>query len=231
MDNKPTETGLIKFTFATTSLPPTLKIGYESVKVRPYIPLPLRCHNCHRLGYITKACKSPKLCSNCSSVDHTTEKEECSNNKFCINCRNDVSDEHNHSPIDKSCPPFIKQKEITAIKVTEKVDFKEAIKIYHSRHIHKPTSYEKIAANQKTTSTKDQNNENSANHKTRHQQRPIRNYDDILSDELEPSTSRTATHRRPVTECESGTKTWRSTELMPTSKRSPKKTSQNQTVS
>jgi len=97
---------------------------------------------------------------NCSSVDHTTDKEECSNNKFCINCRNDVNDEHNHSPIDKSCPAFIKQKEITAIKVTEKVDFKEAIKIYNSRHIHKPTSYAKMAANQKTTSTQEQNKEN-----------------------------------------------------------------------
>jgi len=131
-----------------------------------------------------------------TNYDHTTDKEECSNNKFCINCRNDVSDEHNHSPIDKSCPAFIKQKEITAIKVTEKVNFKEAIKIYHFRHIHKPTSYAKIAANQKTTSTQEQNNENSANHKTQHQQRHIRNYDDILSG--------TATHRRPVTECESG---------------------------
>jgi len=68
-------------------------------------------------------------------------------------------------------------------------------------HIHNPTSYVKIAANQKTTSTQDQNNESSANHKTQHQQRPIRNYDDILNDELEPSTSSTATHRRPVTEC------------------------------
>jgi len=32
----------------------------------------------------------------------------------------------------------------------------------------------------------------------------FRNCEDILSDEMEPSTSRTATHRRPVTECESG---------------------------
>jgi len=154
-----------------------------------------------RIGITKSKCFFINPQANCSSVDHTTDKEECSNNKCCINCRNDVNDEKNHSPIDKSCPAFIKQIEITAIKVTEKVDFKEAIKIYHSMHIHNPTSYVKIAANQKTTSTQDQNNESSANHKTQHQQRPIRNYDDILNDELEPSTSSTATHRRPVTEC------------------------------
>lgn len=66
-DNKfmPSETVLIIITFATHKLPEQLRIGYEAVRVRPYIPQPLRCRNCLRFGHPTAACKSIETCTNC----------------------------------------------------------------------------------------------------------------------------------------------------------------------
>ncbi|XP_037816097.1 uncharacterized protein LOC119606601 [Lucilia sericata] len=42
VNNKIEETGLIIITFGSTTLPTELNIGYERVKIRTYIPLPLR---------------------------------------------------------------------------------------------------------------------------------------------------------------------------------------------
>jgi len=148
-NNELKETGLIIITFASLTLPETMMIGYEKVNIRPYIPLPLRCRNCLRLGHPTTACKSNTLCNNCSAEKHTSNDETCANDKFCINCKYDLPT-NKHSPIDKTCPAFIKQKELTSIKTLEKVDHKTAIKIYYTRHIHQPALYSTISAEQPT---------------------------------------------------------------------------------
>ncbi|KAH8250661.1 hypothetical protein KR032_012125, partial [Drosophila birchii] len=127
--NELKETGLIIITFASLTLPESIMIGYEKVNVRPYIPLPLRCRNCLRLGHPTTACKSTALCNNCSAEKHTTLEESCNNEKFCINCKYDTPT-NTHSPMDKTCPTFIKHKKLTSIKTLEKVDHKTALKIY-----------------------------------------------------------------------------------------------------
>lgn len=65
------ETGLIIITFATPNLPEQLFIGYERVKIRPYIPSPLRCYKCFRYGHITKICNNEQICPHCSICSHT----------------------------------------------------------------------------------------------------------------------------------------------------------------
>jgi len=128
------ETGLITITFSTHKLPESLRIGYEYVPVRPYIPLPLKCKKCLRFGHPTPICKSKETCNNCSEEQHTKENEKCNNPKNCLNCKNNAEVDPNHSPLDRKCPTFLKQQELIAIKTTEKVDHKTALNIYHSRH-------------------------------------------------------------------------------------------------
>ena len=60
------ETGLIIITLATLNLPEYINIGYEKVKLRPYIPYPLRCRNCLRFGHTTNSCRNNKVCPNCA---------------------------------------------------------------------------------------------------------------------------------------------------------------------
>ncbi|KAH8275933.1 hypothetical protein KR026_002586, partial [Drosophila bipectinata] len=145
-DNNKAQTGLIILTFGTVTLPKRLWIGYESVQVRPYIPPPMRCYNCLRFGHTTTACKSPKVCSNCAEKEHIQNNETCTNTKTCINCKYEDDETKHHNAMDKSCPSFIKQKEITAIKTLEKVDHKTARIIYNTRHIHPLNSYAQKAA-------------------------------------------------------------------------------------
>ena len=150
VDNNTTliETGLITITFTAHKLPESIKIGYESVRVRPYIPLPLRCKKCLRFGHPTPICKSSETCHNCSQQKHTNENELCRNEKTCLNCKNNPETDHQHSPLDRNCPTFLKQQELTAIKTTEKVDHKTALTIYANRHGQKlRTSYASTLAN------------------------------------------------------------------------------------
>jgi len=115
------ESGPLTDTFESTTLPETMMIGYERVKVRPHTPRPLKCRNCLKLGHPTKACKKPKICTN-----------ECDKQKF------------NHSIVDKKCHSFINQKEITTIRTLQKVDHKTSTRIYNMLHIHQSTPYSKI---------------------------------------------------------------------------------------
>lgn len=145
-NNKKTETGLIILSFATITLPDKLWIGYEVINIRPYIPPPMRCFNCLRFGHPSVYCKSPKICAHCSEKEHTKEDEPCTNTQTCINCKYEDDETKHHNAMDKSCPAFIKQKELTAIKTIQKVDHKTARLIYNTRHTHPPMPYALKAA-------------------------------------------------------------------------------------
>lgn len=140
------DTGLVILTFASVSTPENIKIGYESVKVRAYIPPPLRCNNCFRFGHISNACRNSKLCINCASDFHTNPDSDktCSFDKNCVNCKDAKLPDSNHSSIYRGCPIFVKQQEIQAIKTLEKVDVKKAISIYNSRHAHDGPMYSSV---------------------------------------------------------------------------------------
>jgi len=75
--------------------------------------------------------KALKLAKNCSETKHTNEGERCENTQTCLNCKNNPEIDNQHSPLDRKCPTFLKQQELTAIKITEKVDHKTALNIYH----------------------------------------------------------------------------------------------------
>ena len=40
-------------TFNTSDLPERLRVGFHILKVRPYIPSPMRCYKCQRFGHIS----------------------------------------------------------------------------------------------------------------------------------------------------------------------------------
>lgn len=129
------ETGLIIFTFSTPELPLNINIGYEKIPMRPYIPLPMKCRNCHRYGHLAKFCKNSIICANCGCPPHTDENNPvCLNKPMCINCNENELEEKNHSSNDKKCPIFIKQKEIQAIKITQKVDIRTALQTCNVRN-------------------------------------------------------------------------------------------------
>ena len=108
-------------TFQTYRMPSTIKAGWLNFKVKPYIPSPLRCFHCHMYGHSIQKCKKrinqePSICVNCGKNSHG----ECEENPKCINC-GDL-----HPASSKNCTRFLYEKEVQAIRVIEKVSFKEA---------------------------------------------------------------------------------------------------------
>lgn len=113
----------ILITFDTPTPPEFLTIGYyERVKVRLYVPQPLRCFNCSKFGHTANRCRFQAICRNCSELktkDHKCQRTICSN---CYSVE--------HAAWDKTCPKFVEEKEIQTIKTTYKIPYAEARKMY-----------------------------------------------------------------------------------------------------
>lgn len=118
------ETALCILTFKRSLLPNSIKFGFHSVLVKPYIPNPLRCLNCFRFGHTRKNCKSERVCAQCSASFH--EPESCLTGSRCVNCKGA------HSNWNKECPQYIREMGIQTIKIQEKLSYFEAKKRYDS---------------------------------------------------------------------------------------------------
>lgn len=113
--------GLI-LTFNLPSLPEFIKAGYLNIKVRQYVPNPLRCRKCQVFGHSKNRCQNTQSCDICSlSDDHPLP---CVNEKKCVNCGG------SHPSFDKKCNVYIKEAEIMYIKTMEKVSYFEAKRRY-----------------------------------------------------------------------------------------------------
>lgn len=117
-DGKEIQTKHLILTFGSSILPETIEAGYIKLKVRPYIPNPLRCFKCQRFGHSSQNCRGRSTCAKCSATEHPSES--CENAAHCVNCDGD------HAAYSRSCPSWKREKEIVAIKVKENISFKEA---------------------------------------------------------------------------------------------------------
>ena len=114
-------------TFSTALHPSEISIAYLKVKVRTYIPNPMRCFKCNRFGHTKQFCKSAATCAKCTSLEHSSE--DCSSNRpLCINCR------ESHAAYSKECCKWKEEKEILTIKVKNNISFAEARKQYRLAH-------------------------------------------------------------------------------------------------
>ncbi|KAF0298468.1 Nucleic-acid-binding protein from mobile element jockey [Amphibalanus amphitrite] len=134
-------TNNIILTFDSTDLPSEIRVGYVKVRVRPFVPAPMRCFRCQRFGHTKDNCRGRPTCSKCASQDHTDETCD-SETPRCVNCGEGQTP---HSAYDRSCPAYVKEKEIMTIKATRNLSFKEAREVYNQSH--PKTSYaQKMAA-------------------------------------------------------------------------------------
>ena len=81
-DNARKPTNTFVFTFSTTVLPSTVKIGFIPVlpttvkigfiqaKVDVYNPNPLRCYQCQIFGHYAHKCGRQAVCANCGMPEH-----------------------------------------------------------------------------------------------------------------------------------------------------------------
>ena len=120
----------VVLTFNSVDLPKEVTVGYLKVKVRPYTPSPMRCFRCLRFGHTRDFCKNRATCGRCAATDHTSS--DCTAETLrCINC--DAS-QTPHDAFDLSCPELLREKEIMALKVSERLTFREARDRYNATH-------------------------------------------------------------------------------------------------
>lgn len=124
VDGKPTPSGVILLSFDSYNLPTKIDVSWHSVKVREYIPNPMRCKMCQLLGHTTKWCKNQPICVGCSLPPH--QPDDCTR-IMCANC----SEQHPSSS--NECKKFKQAKDILAIKTKNKCSMMEARNIYRTQ--------------------------------------------------------------------------------------------------
>ena len=130
-DGKTVKTGLAFVTFGVRELPEFLNVGLLRIRVRPYIPKPMRCYACHKYGHLSKHCniKDTPKCYNCNDNKHIhTREDRCKNESYCINCK-----ETGHNSYNRNCQEYKRQIEILTIKVKENISMAEAVKRYNTK--------------------------------------------------------------------------------------------------
>ncbi|GBN70432.1 hypothetical protein AVEN_199369-1, partial [Araneus ventricosus] len=111
----------IILTFNSTKLPSTIKAGFLSCPVKPYIPNPIRCFNCQRFGHSKAVCRGRLTCSKCSVIGHSAN--DCTSDPKCKNCS------QAHTADSKLCPQFKTEKKIQELRVRKNISYLEAKKL------------------------------------------------------------------------------------------------------
>ncbi len=149
-DGKKENTNTFILSFGTPNLPKFINAGYLRLPVSTYIPNPLRCFKCQRYGHHQTKCRGKMTCQRCSEEGH--DNKECHGPLLCKNCKG------SHPANSKTCPTWIKEKEIIKIKTERNIPFPEARRLCELRNAAGPVTYARAAAassaNKPTASTK-----------------------------------------------------------------------------
>ncbi|GFX96293.1 uncharacterized protein TNCV_2291811 [Trichonephila clavipes] len=92
--------------------------------VRPYIESAAMLSN-PEIWCSKTVCRGQSPCSRCAEVGH--DSADCKAKERCVNCKGD------HSSFSRSCPTWLLEKEITAVKIKDKISYPEARRVVSSR--------------------------------------------------------------------------------------------------
>ncbi|KAI2655997.1 Nucleic-acid-binding protein from mobile element jockey [Labeo rohita] len=103
------------------SMPKKIRMGYLSYDVREYIPAPLRCFKCQRMGHTAGQCKGKPRCARCGG-EHEYGKCGKDAKIKCCNCGGE------HSAAFGGCPVQRQAREIQKYKISNPVSYADAAK-------------------------------------------------------------------------------------------------------
>lgn len=96
----------MKILFASGKLPSHIKAGLVRYPVRPFVPRPLQCHKCFKIGHVQGFCTRDLVCAKCGGNHHV---DSCESQAYrCPNCNGE------HLATDKGCPSL--KNEVKALK-------------------------------------------------------------------------------------------------------------------
>ncbi|GFR29982.1 uncharacterized protein TNCT_601281 [Trichonephila clavata] len=124
-------------TFSMPDLPQYVKASYLRCPVREYIPNPLRCFYCQRYGHSKNVCRGQPTCSRCGEAGH--DSNDRNKKEHCVNCKGE------HPAYSRTCPSWKQEKEITTVKIKNKISYPEAQRVVSSRTPISGISYANVA--------------------------------------------------------------------------------------
>ena len=104
-----------------TSLPATVLVGWDRVRVKKLQPRPRRCYCCQGYGHIASECTKNPVCSRCGQ-EHEDEEEDCNEEPHCAACGGP------HTATDKQCPKWQQEKKVMKIRREQKLSYSDAVK-------------------------------------------------------------------------------------------------------
>ncbi|CAH1107164.1 unnamed protein product [Psylliodes chrysocephalus] len=118
-EGKLVDTPIHILTFNTPKLPQQVKAAFYNLKVRQFIPSPLRCFKCQGFSHTATRCTKEQICV-CGKSLHVGS--QCQPPVKCINCKGD------HSARSKDCPIYKQEVAIQEIKAKENISYTDARK-------------------------------------------------------------------------------------------------------
>lgn len=111
----------VRTCFKSSTLP-TFITGYGCrFTVEPYTFPVSQCSGCWKFGHHVRACPTKKIiCPKCGDKHPNCETHEYK----CVNCKG------NHMALNKTCPMFVKEKEIRSIMTKQSCSYRKALSIY-----------------------------------------------------------------------------------------------------
>lgn len=107
-------------TFATLKLPTHLYLGYERIKVEPYV---VRCFKCQIFGHVAKYCTRQKKCSSCGNDHDVSDCAKKVTEVECFRCGG------SHSASSPKCPHYKSESKIQLLRSNHDMAYSEAVKI------------------------------------------------------------------------------------------------------
>ena len=134
-------------TFAMPELPESIKLAtWHFELIDRYIPKPMRCNNCQRLGHTAKKChRKETICAKCGQEGHMFRT--CNNEAKCVLCGGPHPSTYN------KCPSYVFKSEVLATQVKCRLTFKEAEDDVKKRYRDENKSYSFIVRQQQTPSS------------------------------------------------------------------------------
>ncbi|GFQ70932.1 putative RNA-directed DNA polymerase from transposon X-element [Trichonephila clavata] len=110
-------------TFSTPHQLQSVKMAHIHCPVQTYIPNALRYFQCQQYGHSKNVCRGQTACPRCSEIGHVSV--DCTKKEQCVNSKGE------HPSYSRSCPDWLKEKEITAVKtfLTQKLG------VFFFRHV------------------------------------------------------------------------------------------------